>query len=203
MELIDIVTPGHSALILVDFQNDFCHPEGVFAKSQGSKLDMSLKNRALENTQKLLKVARKKRMLVIFLKASHNKWTSSPSWLRQRKDRPAPCETGTWGEQFYGVKPLKGECVVVKHRYSGFIGTDLDLILRSQGIKTLILTGGGTHACVESTARDGFMMDYDIVVLSDCTSTFNLQQHETALDVMGNLFATIVTSKEIFNAWSK
>jgi ureidoacrylate peracid hydrolase len=140
-------------------------------------------------------------VIVIFLKTNHSRWNNSRAWIRHKKDRPVHCQEGTWGEEFYMVKPLDDEPIVVKHRFSGFIGTDFDHLLRIQGIQTLIMTGGGTHACVESTARDGFMLDYDIVLLSDCTFTSSPKRHYTALEVMGELFATVVSSKEVVNAW--
>jgi ureidoacrylate peracid hydrolase len=98
---------------------------------------------------------------------------------------------------------MEGDAIVVKHRYSAFIGTDLELMLKSRRLSTLILTGGGTGACVESTARDGFMLDYDIVVVSDCCGTTSLDDHEPALKRMARLCGTVVESKELLDIWSR
>jgi len=124
--------------------------------------------------------------------------------LRRGTEKMVPvCVEGSWGTEFYQVQPTPADRVVIKHRYSAFIGTDLDLILRSQSIQTVILTGVGTHVCVESTARDGFQMDYDIVLLSDCTGSCPPESHNRALEVLGQHFAHVVTSKEILEAWGK
>ena len=76
------------------------------------------------------------------------------------------------------------------------------MILRSHSIKTLIATGGGTQACVEATVRDGFMLDYNIVVVSDCCGTPSIEEHELALKRMANLCGVVVESRELLRAWS-
>ena len=63
--------------------------------------------------------------------------------------------------------------MILKRRYSGFIGTELDVILRSRGRKTLVMTGIATNGCVEATARDGFMHDYYIVMVDDCCACYS------------------------------
>ena len=200
-ELKELINPGHTAVVVIDLQNDFCHSEGDMAKSGR---DVSLMQQAAHNTQKFLPEVRKRKVPVIFVRARQNPWNISPAWMRKRGEKgSSACKEGEWGEDFFVVKPDEGEAVVVKHRYSAFIGTDLDLILRSQGIQTVILTGVGTHVCVESTARDGFQMDYDIVLLSDCTGSCPPESHNRALEVLGQHFAHVVTSKEILEAWGK
>lgn len=196
----ELISPSHSAILVIDNQNDSCHPDGIYAKSGR---DISLRQRAAHNTAQFIIEARKYKVPIIFIKVNHNQWTNSPAWLsKQRSGGPQACKEGTWGEQFYAVQPLPGEAIVTKHRYSAFIATDLDMILRSQRIKTLIATGGGTQACVEATVRDGFMLEYMIVVVSDCCGTPSIEEHEPALKRMANLFGTVVESGELLRAWS-
>jgi ureidoacrylate peracid hydrolase len=71
------------------------------------------------------------------------------------------------------VQPTAGDLVVVKHRYSAFAGTDLDARLKECGIRSLLLTGVATEVCVESTARDGYFLDYYITMVADCCATAN------------------------------
>ena len=77
--------------------------------------------------------------------------------------------------------PGRNEKILIKHRYSVFRDTQLDLILRTIGKRILMLTGVTTNVCVESTARDGFMRDYNITVLEDCTAAPSIREHEAAL----------------------
>lgn len=200
-EMKELINPEHTAVIVIDLQNDFCHSEGDMAKSGR---DVSLMQQAAHNTQKFLPQVRKRKVPVIFVRAVHNYWTSSPAWMRKRGEKgSSTCMEGSWGEKFFVVQPGEGEAIVTKHRYSAFIGTDLDLILRSQGIQTLILTGVGTNVCVESTARDGFQMDYDIVLLSDCTGSSTEESHNRALEVLGQHFGYVVNSKNVIEAWDR
>lgn len=199
--LSELAKPEVCAVIVVDLQNDFCHNDGVMAK-QGRSCDMAQK--AAHNTAAFLEEARKRKVRVIFIRNNHNQWNVSQAYLnRKDDDSPKPCEEGTWGEEFFVVSPLKTEAVVVKHRYSAFIGTDLDVILRSKRIQTLIMTGVATGTCVESTARDGFMMDYNIVVLSDCTGARSPEVHNAALNALALSFGIVTTSKELLEAWSE
>ena len=121
--------------------------------------------------------------------------------LRRSPNKPRWCEPGTWGADFYYVAPQSGEVVITKHRYSGFIETDLDLILRSQGIASLIMTGVASNNCVECTARDGFMKDYYIVFVDDCTAATNSTIHAATLANMESLFGIVVQSAQVLAEW--
>ena len=78
---------------------------------------------------------------------------------------------GTWNTAIVAeLTPDAADIVVSKHRYSGFYGTDLDVILRSRGIETLVFTGCTTSVCVESTLRDAFFHDYRCLLLADCVA---------------------------------
>jgi ureidoacrylate peracid hydrolase len=112
------------------------------------------------------------------------------------------CVEGTWGCDFYGVAPQPGERVVVKHRYSAFHGTDLDLILRARGVRTVLLGGISTNVCVESTARQGYMLDYEIVFLADCCAAYSPEEHEAALRNITQHFGDVANEPEVVAAWA-
>ena len=118
---------------------------------------------------------------------------------RQRRspNKPRWCEPGTWGADFYRVAPQPGEIVITKYRYSGFAETNLDLVLRSQGIASLIMTGVASNNCVECTARDGFMRDYYIVFVDDCTAATNNAIHAATLANMESLIGMVVQSAQV------
>ena len=81
---------------------------------------------------------------------------------------------GTPGVDIYpDLSPLPGEHVIKKHRYSGFFGTDLDIILREWGIDTVIISGTTTENCCLSTARDAMFHNYPVAFLSDATATYD------------------------------
>ena len=189
------VDPKHSALLVVDVQNYFCHPEGFLAR-QGR--DLSAKHQMMPKLVRLLSEARAEKLTIIFIRQTRSDWTMSPVGREQRR-RTYPgvsenaLQDNSWETEFYEVTPQPDECVVTKHRYSAFVDTNLDLILRSLGIDTLIMTGVATNVCVESTARDGFMKDYYIVFVSDCTATANIDDHEATLRNIQTYFGIVAT----------
>lgn len=198
-ELRELVQPAHLAVLVIDVQNDACHPDGLYARSGK---DISLRQGAANKTADFINEIRRYTVPIIFTKAIYSKWTETAATIRRRRGEGAePFLEGTWGAELYAVQPQENELVVVKPRYSAFIGTNLDLVLRSKGIATLIVTGGGTAVCVESTVRDGFMLDYNIILVSDCVGTTILEEHVPALKRMAGLCAAVLAEgKEVIEA---
>ena len=202
----DLVNPEVSAVLVVDMQNDFLDPEGVTGRAG---LETTAMAGITPRLRSFIDEARRVKVPVIFIQAIYNEiYLSEPfkvlfktkDWLPN--DQRRICEEGTWGADFYGnLSPLPGELVVKKHRYSAFINTELDLVLRGQNIKSLIVTGVGTNVCVESTVRDGFMLSYYITVVEDCTATYSRQAHEASIQNIKDYFGRIATADEIVGAW--
>ncbi len=107
------------------------------------------------------------------------------------------CLAESWGAEFYRVSPLRNEFVVTKHRFSGFFGTDLDLVLRSRGIETLLLCGVATNVCVETTVRDAFNLDYNVILVEDCCGPFALDEHAATLTNISKYFGIVSDSKTL------
>ena len=128
---------------------------------------------------------------------------SAEQWMRKRPNAQLICLEGSWGAEFYRVEPEAGEPVVIKHRYSAFVDTDLELILRSRGIKTLVLCGVASNVCVESTARDGYMRDYYIVLVDDCSAAYDPAKHAATLSNIAHHFGVVVTADEVIDAWQR
>lgn len=106
----------------------------------------------------------------------------------------------TWGTDIVsGLKPMPGDVVLYKTRFSGFYNTDLDSILKKMGIRKLIFTGCTTSVCVESTIRDAMFNDYSPILLEDCTGepighNFPRSNHEASLLTIEVLFGWISDS---------
>ncbi|MFC1969555.1 cysteine hydrolase family protein [Chloroflexota bacterium] len=199
------VNPSHAALMIIDMQNDFCHSEGAIAK-RGR--DPSPCQSIVSRLSNIISQARDIGLPIIFTRMVNNNWTQSEvglEWtMRVFGDKDfMPVKDGTWGAELYQLQPQPQDYVITKHRYSAFLNTDLDVILRSKGIKTLIMTGVTTNVCVESTAREGFMRDYYIVFLKDCTATWDPQDQEATLRNINALFGVVSSSEEIMAAWDK
>jgi nicotinamidase-related amidase len=107
-------------------------------------------------------------------------------------------EAGT--EVHPGVAPQPGDITVVKHRVGGFPGTDLDMILRSNDIETLVMFGIATSGVVLSTLRHAADADYRLVVLKDCCSDRDPEVHRVLVDKVFPRQATVITAAEFLAA---
>lgn len=207
--LEELVHPSHTALLAIDIQNDFCTRGGSFDRNG---YDVSMYEAMITRAARLLHAARKVGVLPIFIKNTtlKNHLSDSPAQVRFRvrltRDPSQPSlqytADGTWGHEFVDVmKPTEDEVVIKKFRSSAFVGTPLDMLLRSNGIDTILVTGCTTEGCVESTARDGMFMDYYVVVVPDCVESDTRDQHEASMTLMQNRF-DMFTSTEIMDVWS-
>lgn len=197
--LAEKVDPQHAAVVIIDMQNDFCHPEGRVGRSGQ---DTTSAQAIVGTVNNLIQEARSANVPVIFVRFIQNDYTVLRRAEQYMRDETGEliCGEGTWGAEWYGILPQPGDAIVEKPRFSAFYGTNFETILRTRGIETLILSGTWTHICVETTARDAFMRDYYTVVLSDCTAAPWEEAHQRGLmDTYGDR----ATSDEVIAVWQK
>jgi ureidoacrylate peracid hydrolase len=204
MPLAERIDPKTTALVVVDVQNDFCHPDGLIG-TLGA--DVGAVQEMVPRLMLLVDHARGAGAAVIWLRLVNSELTTSAVADEQRRrTRPGTdliCKAGSWGAELYRVEPAEGEPIVTKRRYSGFVDTELELILRSRGIKTLVLGGVATNVCVESTARDAYMRDYYVVLVDDCSATYSSAKHAAALGNIGDHFGLVARADEVFAVWHR
>ena len=93
--------------------------------------------------------------------------------------------------------------VITKHRYSAFIATDLDMLLRARGVKSLLITGVGTGMCVFHTLTVGFMLDYYITLVEDCcATTYGPEAHNEAVALVRKHYGRIASSADVMSIWA-
>jgi ureidoacrylate peracid hydrolase len=198
--LSELVKPSKSAIVVVDVQNDFCEPEGVAGKTgkdTGAAMAM------IPTLQRFLGAARAHGTNIIFIQTIHEPATDSDAWVGRRTNPDAKnCLKDTWGAEFTGIAPLASEPVVIKHRYSAFLNTRLDSVLRTMKVENIIVLGVATNVCVESTARHGMMLDYNTVFVSDCSASYNKAAHDMTLRTHAKHFGSVATSHEIIELWA-
>jgi ureidoacrylate peracid hydrolase len=172
--------PARTAVIVVDLQNGYVSPGG-YRDLNGR--DISGAPRAVENTLRVLEVARPAGLTVVLLQ---NGWDpalregggeGSPSWhksnpLKLMRERPQLAgkilTRGGWDYALVdALKPAPTDLIVSKARYSGFSGTNLDTLLRERDIRTLVFTGIATNVCVESTLREAYFREYFCILVED------------------------------------
>ena len=198
--------PGHTAVLIIDVQNDMCHPEGPVAQG-GFPTSMMAAMR--DRLGPFLEDARRTGALLIFVRAIHDLVYASPVYAEQLQKQGTYGKaflSGTWGADYWeDIRPAGNprEAEIIKHRYSAFHGTELDLILRSNGIKTLLMTGTATGGCVYTTAVDGFFKDYYMVMVSDSVADRDEVTQEVFLDRFGHAYGDVLPSSEIVKTWDR
>jgi nicotinamidase-related amidase len=209
-ELAELADPAHTALLLVDMQRDFIDPDGLFGELG---VDLAMYDSSRPRLAALLAEARQSGALVIHIKntALPERMSDSPAQIRfnlrmhenARSDGPPLLYTvpGTPGHEFVEeFQPIAGELVVNKYRSSAFWGTNLELLLRSNGVETVVIGGCTTEGCVESTARDAMFNDHYVVIASDCVASDDPAQHEASMLLMRHRF-DLATAAEIAEVW--
>jgi ureidoacrylate peracid hydrolase len=203
------VEPAHTALVVIDMQNDFCASGGMVSRDGR---DISEAQRMAERLPELLDCARAAGVLCVFVRCEYtsegNAYLSDP-WLEQAvRERKGGfttmpvCEKGSWAGDWYGgIQPIEGDIVVVKNRYDAFQGTNLDLVLRSHGIRTVVMTGVVTNVCVETTARSAFVRDYYVVMAEDGCAAYVREDHEQTMRNIRRFFGVTPSIAELCAAW--
>lgn len=206
LDFVERIDPATTALVVIDVQNDFCDPDGVFGRAGN---DLSMMPAMAERTQALVDAARERRMLVAWVRATYDEpVTSAPlsETYNRRGFTGSMCLEGSWGADWYaGVAPhdAPNEPVLTKHRFSAFWDTPLDLLLRSNGIRTVVLAGVVTSGCVESTARDAFFNDYYVVIAEDAVAEASPERHAYALRKLAQAFGEVVPAATVTDGWRR
>lgn len=212
--LEELVDPKHTAVLFIDLQNDYIMPGGYY-----DKLGLGLATcfQIIPHVKRVLEVARGVGILVVYVQMSQcpNYLDESSVSLRMQliraghlasnfaKTLPSRCVEGNWGWQIIDeLTPLANEVVIRKHRLSAFVGTDLDMILRSNSIKSVVIAGIVTQGCVMATADSAQAYEYYPVLLRDCIGSYEPQVHDAAFLVMSRKM-DVTDSNEVLKIWTK
>ncbi|SMQ74181.1 ureidoacrylate peracid hydrolase [Plantibacter sp. VKM Ac-1784] len=188
-----------SALLVIDMQNGFIHPEGSLPS-----LGMGMPNidSVIAENAEAIAAARTTGVPVIYTRSVFRPGMVDLP-LRMEGFLPPNfemLERGSWDAEIHtALTPQEGEAVIDKNRYDAFLNTPLEQLLRTLGATTVLVLGTVTSICVESTVRSGYMRDFDMYVASDGVAGAP-GQHEASLDIMGAAFATVLPWREAIAA---
>jgi nicotinamidase-related amidase len=203
-----VFEPASTALLIIDMQRDFVEPGG-FGAMLGN--DVSLLRSTIEPIGRALAAARRAGIAVIHTREGHRPDLSDapPAKLRRGgRDltigSPGPMgRLLVRGERGHDIipelYPIKGEPVIDKPGKGAFFDTDLALILKNRGIRTLIVCGVTTEVCVHTTVREANDRGYECLVLSDCVGSYFPEFQRVGLEMIkaqGGLFGWVGNSKE-------
>ncbi len=166
MDTAERIDPKKTVLLVIDMENDFVAPGAPFEVPAGRAM--------LPTLTRVLACCRERGIRVIYTTHAHRRDGSDMGLLARNPQiaRGEALADGEHGVAIYpAIAPQDHEIVIKKHRYSAFCGTDLDMVLRGLGVRTVVITGVTTENCCHATARDAFFHNYEVVVLSDATAT--------------------------------
>jgi nicotinamidase-related amidase len=207
--------PESTALLIIDMQRDFVDPGG-FGEMLGN--DVTPLRSTVEPTRKVLEVAREKGLFVLFTREGHRPdlTDAPPTKLARGKLKVGIGDKGPMGRVLvrgeYGhdivdeLKPLPHEPVLDKPGKGSFYATDLELILRNRGIKTLIVTGVTTEVCVQTTVREANDRGFEAIVLEDAVGSYFPEFQKAALDMIkaqGGIFGWVSSTEKVLPVLQK
>ena len=196
------ITADGTALLVIDMQNGFCHPDGSFAKmTEGRGLSIEMCREAVPGCDHLIQAARSAHVPVIFTRYVYHAGYVDGGVLAQKypeMEQIGSLAEGSWdAEIVQELTPNSGDFVIDKSRYSAFYGTRLEPLLNGLGVHSLILCGVTTNICVETTARDASQRDYRVFIVKDATGELTKERHENALAILQYAFGWVVTVDEV------
>src|SRR5690349_12106574 len=199
--LSEIVAPKHSALLIWDMEyaigpNAFNYKDILANLKSLSALARDSGVPVLYSVQTGFDLIKEEAPVWVRVRMKRAK-ASDPNQLLKEKDDPHDREI------VEELKPQPKDIVFQKRRPDGFVGTDLDLILRSNGVRTILIGGVATEGGVEGTARTARNLGYDTVVLKDCVGSRNRELHELALKLMEQTHFDIATAGEVAEIWRR
>ena len=214
--LEELVAPSHTTVVVVDMQNDLVSPGGLVDRN-GTALDGN--RTIIEPLRLLLKGARRAGVLITYVLYTIQPGlpTASPAWIYEgmrlfRGTDLSPAREGissleglfegTWGwEVIPELAPQAGDILVRKHHLGAFWDTNLDKILRGNGIETVVVTGTATSGCVFDTAVGSAAHDYYTVFVRDCVTSIDSEPHQLGIDLLSRRYPG-PTSDDLLKVWN-
>jgi nicotinamidase-related amidase/catechol 2,3-dioxygenase-like lactoylglutathione lyase family enzyme len=201
MTALDELLPDRTALLVIDMQNAFCHPEGTLGISG---VDVVPAQAIIEPVRRLVERARAARMPVLWSQQEHFEHDASRERKRlashTSKRKRVSALSGSWDMELVDeLAPLADDpsLIIRKHRFGCFHETRLDQVLRMLGVEALLVTGATANACVETTLREAYLRDYDVVAVSDCIAAVRPEWEPTAHAVWSQYLGVLATSTEV------
>jgi len=186
---------GKTAFLIIDMQKDFCLPGAPFEVNGAMKVSKKIKE--------ALEACRRHGLPVVHVFRHYRADGSDVELTRYDgfvKAGTSLVRGTDSAEILEELKPVDGEYLVVKQRWSAFFQTELDLLLRRLGVDQIVVTGVQTPNCIRGTVWDANSLDYEVIVLTDGTGAKTDAIHEANLLDMKNIGIQLMTTEEFVNS---
>jgi len=203
LHLFDALDPKRSALLVIDMQNAFVAP--------GAPIEVPAARGIVAPINRLAAELRRRGVTVIWVQ--HENARDGKDWTGffdafmapgRRAEAAAALAAGSELHKLYPeLKVEKADLRVAKNRYSPFIRNDLEKKLRQRGIDTLLIAGTKTNVCCECTARDAMMLDFKVVLLSDCTAALSDDEQRATLENVIQQFGDVLSADEAISLFDR
>ncbi len=194
-------TREKTALMVIDMQNGFCSEEGSV---NAIGLPAARLQPAVAPCERLVAAARKANIPIIYTRYMYRSDYADGGIMAHEliPDLQKTLVAGTWDVDVVDeLAPKEGDFIVDKNRPSSFYATNLEPILKGLAVENLVVCGITTNCCVETTVRDASQRDFRTFVVGDATAEYEDDRHEVALKSMAMLFAHLVSTADVENAW--
>jgi len=195
----DVLDPQKSALVVIDMQNTFCEP--------GAPAEVPESRAIVGNINALTNGLRERHVPVIWVLHANTRHGGRSDWemffnyvvADEVRDRTieslAPGRQQVWR----GLTTSPEDLTIIKNRYSALIAgsSSLERVLRGLGVDTVLVAGTKTNVCCEATARDAMMLDFKVVMVSDCCATLSDDEHRASLETFIQQFGDVLTGEEV------
>lgn len=192
-----------SALIVVDMQNGFCHKDGTLGQSG---VDTDHLGSIIPTLRQVIERCKEARMPVLWTVQEHFEQDRRRGRKKLNphtaKRKGIVALAGTWDAAIVDELADLADnpsFLIRKHRFGGFYETRLNIVLEMLGVEAVFVTGLTTNACVETTIREAYLRDYDVVGIEDCVAGVRPAWENTAKEVWEQYFGITCTSKEFFD----
>jgi len=184
------------ALLIIDMQNDFVLEGAPLRVAQGRAI--------IPNILELLRKFRKRGLPVFHILRIHRADGSDVEITRRElfRSRPFAVEGSAGAAVVSEIAPLPGEFIIPKVRMSAFIGTELDLILRTLGIDGLVIAGIQTPNCIRTTVFDAIAYNYPVILVEDATGAQNDEIHRSNIRDIANIGVTVTNAQDLIRMLS-
>ena len=204
--LEEVLAPERCALLVIDVQRDFVHPQGWSARRDPRAVAL---RGVVPVINMLVRGARRAGVPVVYVTMEHGPEVDAPNYqaryARRGMSEELLCTRGSWGAALDDtvLPPEAGDLRVARHTYDAFARTPLHDLLQARAVETVVGTGVVADLCVRTTLEHAFALGYNVVAVEDATASIDPAAARATLDHLARFIGHVVTAAGVLRAWER